>query len=100
MLAVECCIKSNGFASLDADELFFINGGSGSYGDNSISGGNISQTGNGVNIAISANYGNQTISIQGASNVQSAGNGNASTSSSTSNGSHSSGSSSSGGSGK
>ena len=32
MLAVECCIKSNGFASLDADELFFINGGSGSYG--------------------------------------------------------------------
>lgn len=29
MLAIECYIKSNEFASLDADELFIINGGSG-----------------------------------------------------------------------
>ena len=97
MLAVECCIKSNGFASLDADELFFINGGSGSYGGNSISGGNISQTGNGVNIAISGNYGSININIGSTRNCQNLGNGNASTSGKTSNGSSSGGSSSSGG---
>ena len=31
-MALECCIKTDGFAAMDADELFFINGGSGSYG--------------------------------------------------------------------
>lgn len=32
MIAVECCIKTDGFAAMDADELFFINGGSGNSG--------------------------------------------------------------------
>ena len=35
MIAVECCIKTDGFAAMDADELFFINGGSGNSGSGS-----------------------------------------------------------------
>lgn len=54
MLAVECCIKSNGFASLDADELFFINGGSGA------SEGISHTTVGGIPITISNNHGTIT----------------------------------------
>ena len=35
MIAVECCVKTDGFAAMDADELFFINGGSGNSGSGS-----------------------------------------------------------------
>ena len=82
MIAVECCVKTDGFAAMDADELFFINGGSGNSGSgsygSSITGGNITQSGNGSNIAISgvAPGATVSISITGSNNGQSVGNGN------------------------
>lgn len=60
MIAVECCVKTDGFAAMDADELFFINGGSGSSGSSS-TGGTVTQSGTGNIVAINGNTGNISI---------------------------------------